>query len=63
MVRRRLGILSSLPGVSSLMEKRREYSEERILGYTPEMVYDIVADLNRLTVHSDPSKYHHALSV
>ena len=55
MVKRRLGILSSLPGMSSLMEKRREFSEERILGYSPERVYDIVADLNRLTTTSDLS--------
>jgi coenzyme Q-binding protein COQ10 len=54
-VKRRLGIFSSLPGVSSLMEKRREFSEERILGYSPERVYDVVADLNRLPTHSDPS--------
>ena len=54
-MKRRLGIFSSLPGVSSLMEKRREFSEERILGYSPERVYDVVADLNRLPTHSDPS--------
>ena len=36
-----------LPDVASLVEKRREFSEERILGYSPEGVYDVVADLNR----------------
>ena len=32
--------------ISALTERRKEFSEERVLGYTPEMVYDVVADLN-----------------
>ena len=39
------------PDVSSLVEKRREFSEERILGYSPERVYDVVSDLNRWRGH------------
>jgi coenzyme Q-binding protein COQ10 len=39
--------MSMFPDVASLVEKRREFSEERILGYSPERVYDVVADLNR----------------
>ena len=39
--------LNIFPDLSSLVERRREFSEERLLGYSPERVYDVVADLNR----------------
>ncbi|CAI8036009.1 Coenzyme Q-binding protein COQ10 homolog A, mitochondrial [Geodia barretti] len=42
-----MSMFPELPDVASLVEKRREFSEERILGYSPEGVYDVVADLNR----------------
>ena len=42
-----MSVFPALPDISALTEKRREFSEERILGYTPDKVYDVVADLNR----------------
>ena len=42
-----MSIFSSLPDISALSDKRREFSELRLLGYSPSKVYDVVADLNR----------------
>lgn len=52
-----MSLFSGLPDISALTEKRREFSEERILGYTPDKVYDVVADLNRYTSHCNPQQY------
>ena len=42
--------MSLFPDISALVEKRREFSEERILGFSREQVYDVVADLNRCSI-------------
>ena len=44
---RQMSFFPHLPDtISALTNRQREFSEERVLGYTPEMVYEVVADLN-----------------
>ena len=44
---RQMSIFPSLPDISALSDKRREFSESRLIGCSPSEVYDVVADLNR----------------